>query len=364
MKIDVELPGRMYSVRIGPHLFRDDFARIEGVFRGRSRLFVVTDENVLAVCWPVVAPRLEAAGPAVERFVLRGGEGDKSLEETARCWEAMARSGCDRDSAVVALGGGVVGDFAGFVASTWMRGIDIVQVPTTLLAMVDSALGGKTAINIPGGKNMVGTFHQPAAVAVDLSFLSTLPEAVFRDGLAEVVKYAVIGGGDLPSMLRDRADGILERDPVVLGEVVGRCCRLKAEIVAADERDEGRRTVLNFGHTIGHAIEAAGGFSRYTHGAAVAIGMRGAFRISRRLGLTGEAEERRFEELLRVFRLPRSWALDGVSPADLWRIMDRDKKGRGGRLNYVLTKGFGSVIIRDAKPEKRLILKVLDDLRE
>jgi len=260
--------------------------------------------------------------------------------------------------------GGVVGDFAGFVASTWMRGIDVVQVPTTLLAMVDSALGGKTALNGPGGKNRIGTFHQPAAVATDLSFLSTLPEASFRDGLAEVVKYAVIEGAGFVECLGERAGAILGREPAALAEIVARCCRMKAALVAEDERDEGRRTVLNLGHTIGHALEAAGRYARYTHGAAVAIGLCGAFRVSTRLGLAAEAEERRLRDLLRVFGLPRSWHLDGVTPEALWRIMERDKKSRRGRLNYVLTKGFGSVILRDAGPERALILTVLAELRE
>ena len=364
LKVEVDLPSRAYSIIISRDLFRDGARELEDLLGDSPRALVLTDRNVSRLWYPLVERRLREMGPEVSRFVIPGREADKTIETVTRCYEAMGRSGFDRDSAVVALGGGVVGDIAGFVASTYMRGIRLVQVPTTLLAMVDSSIGGKNGVNFPWGKNMVGTFYQPSIVLIDPVFLESLPEEVFRDGVAEIIKYGVIGGGDLVSIVEGRMRSSPSGEDDCLEEVVSRCCRIKADLVVRDEFDRGVRALLNFGHTIGHALEAAGSYARYSHGQALSIGMRGAFRISRHLGLAARDEERRLEDLLDRFGLPLTWNIAGTTCDDVWQYLERDKKARGGRLDFVLTKGFGSVIIRDISADKGLILKVLDELRE
>ncbi len=364
LKIDVSLPAKPYSIFIGNNMFPKLPEEMVDQLRSGTGILVFTDRNVLKHCYPVVDQGLKGMGIRVEEFVIPGGENDKALDTLSRCYEKMALTGFDRDSTILALGGGVVGDLAGFAASTYMRGIRLIHIPTTLLAMVDSAIGGKNAINFPWGKNMVGTFYQPSSVLVDLAFLDSLPVEVYRDGLAEIIKYSVIEGHELLSIVRDRVNSILERDVDSLAEIVARCCRIKAEIVARDEFDRAVRTTLNFGHTIGHALEAAGSYSSYSHGQALSIGMRGAFRISSHFGLVSGDEERLLEDTLERFGLPLTWNIEGVGTEEIWRYLVRDKKARGDRLDFVLTKGFGTVIIRDIKGDKGLILKVLDELQE
>jgi 3-dehydroquinate synthase len=364
LKIDVSLPAKPYSIFIGNNLFTNLPEEMVGQLRSGTGILVFTDRNVLKHCYPVVDQGLKGMGIRVEEFVIPGGENDKTLDTLSRCYEQMALTGFDRDSTILALGGGVVGDLAGFAASTYMRGIRLIHIPTTLLAMVDSAIGGKNAINFPWGKNMVGTFYQPSSILVDLAFLDSLPEEAYRDGLAEIVKYSVIEGHELLSIVRDRVNSILERDVDSLADIVARCCGIKAEIVARDEFDRTVRTTLNFGHTIGHALEAAGSYSSYSHGQALSIGMRGAFRISSHYGLVSRDEERLLEDILERFGLPLTWNIEGVGTEEIWRYLVRDKKARGDRLDFVLTKGFGTVIIRDIKGDKGLILKVLDELQE
>lgn len=364
MKIDVSLPTKPYSIFIEKNLFPDLPEGVEDQLGRSSGVLLFMDRNVSKHCSPVVDQRMKEMGVRVEKFVIPGGETDKTMETVSRCYEMMSASGFDRDTTILALGGGVVGDLAGFVASTYMRGIRLIHVPTSLLAMVDSAIGGKNAVNFPWGKNMVGTFYQPSFVLVDLSFLGSLPVDAYRDGMAEIIKYSVIDGHDLLSMIRDRAKSIQDRDVDCLKDIVVRCCGIKADIVARDEFDQTIRTTLNFGHTIGHALEAAGSYSGYSHGQAISIGMRGAFRISSHFGLVSQDEERLLEDTLERFGLPLTWSIEGVGTEDIWRYLVRDKKARRDRLDFVLTKGFGSVIIRDVKGDKGLILKVLDELRE
>ncbi len=364
MKIDVNLSANPYSIYIGRDLFKGNAACLSDHMDRGSKALIVTDRKVLEACCTVIGSSLEQLGVEAIEYVIQGQERAKAIETLSRCYELMYRSGLDRDSAVIALGGGVVGDLAGYIASTYMRGIKLINIPTTLLSMVDSSIGGKNGINFPWGKNVVGTFYQPSIVLVDLTFLDSLPRRVFLDGMAEVIKYSVLDGHDFLATLIERREEIVGMDNDYLRDIVSRCCEIKARTVAEDEHEEGIRMTLNFGHTIGHAIEVAGSYTRYTHGQALSIGMRGAFLMSSNLGLIEQDEVSLLEKVLNSYELPLTWDIEGVKPQNLWRLMERDKKARGDRLGFVLTRGFGSVIIRDIKAEKGLILKVLDELQE
>jgi 3-dehydroquinate synthase len=300
---------------------------------------------------PLVVSSLREAGHEVSLVTVPPGEESKSLDQTARLCRELVRAGLDRGSAILALGGGVVGDLAGFVAATLFRGIAFVNLPTTLLAQVDSSVGGKTAVNLPEGKNLVGTFYQPRLVVADVLTLRTLPEREFRSGLAEVVKHAMIGDAELFRRLEEDADRILERDPATLESVIVRNCAIKARVVEQDERESGLRVVLNFGHTVGHAVEAALGYGAVTHGEAVAYGMLVAAALSVRRGLCARAEAARLEALLRRFDLVPALR---PSPELLEQYILRDKKMRDGVLQFVLTPGVGSATLAPISDRKDL----------
>jgi len=285
---------------------------------------------------------LSGAGHDVSLLTVPSGEGSKSLAHAERLWRDLAGAGLDRSSAVLALGGGVVGDLAGFVAATLYRGIRFVTLPTTLLAQVDSSVGGKTGINLPEGKNLVGIFHQPCLVAADVLTLQTLPEREFRSGLAEVVKHAMIADAELFALLEGEAGRILARDPDLLQTIVATNCAIKARVVERDEREAGVRAVLNFGHTVGHAVEATLGYGVVTHGEAVAYGMLVAAALSVRRGLCPRADAARLAALLGRFALVPAAP---PSPELLENYMVRDKKTRDGVLQFVLTPGVGNVTV-------------------
>jgi len=334
--VDVELGERRYPIWIGAGLL-DDAALWRASLRGRHVL-VVTDAHVAPLYLERVREGLAAFSHAA--IVLPAGEEAKSLDTTARVLDALAAMGASRDCTVVALGGGVVGDLAGFAAATWMRGVDFVQMPTTLLAMVDSSVGGKTGVNLPAGKNLVGAFHQPRAVIADTATLATLPPREYRAGLAEVVKYGAIGDAAFFAWLEAHVDALNAHDPAALAEAIAVSCRHKAGVVARDERETGERALLNFGHTFGHAIEAASGYGSVLHGEAVAIGMVLAARASERLGRAPAADTDRLDTLLRKLGLPTT--LPAGSDADaLLARMRLDKKNVSGRLRLVLWRGIG-----------------------
>ena len=279
---------------------------------------------------------------------MPAGEAAKTLAQAGRLYDAMLAMGLDRGSAVVALGGGVITDLGGFVAATYMRGLPWVAVATTLLAQVDASVGGKTAVDHPECKNLIGAFHQPEAVLADVAMLATLPEEDFRTGLAEVVKHAVIRDARLFALLELQADRILARDPEVLEQIVARNVRIKAEVVMADERESGLRRILNYGHTVGHAIESLAmqspgksGGPPMTHGRAVALGMIAEARIAERKGLVGRAVVERQRRLLERFGLPVSAA--GLDLERCLEIMRHDKKAEAGRLVFVLPESIGAV---------------------
>ncbi|MET0232180.1 MAG: 3-dehydroquinate synthase [Rhodanobacteraceae bacterium] len=333
--IEVALGERSYLIRIGSGLL-DDASEWRDSLRGRHVL-VVTDSQVA----PLFLDRVRAglASHVHDAIVVPAGESTKTLANAERIFAALAKLGASRDGAIVALGGGVIGDLAGFAAACWMRGIDFVQMPTTLLAMVDSSVGGKTGVNVDAGKNLVGAFHQPRAVFADIATLATLPPREFAAGLAEVVKYGAIGDESFFAWLEVNADALLAHEPDALAEAIAFSCACKAGVVARDERETGERALLNFGHTFGHALEAERGYGGMLHGEAVAIGMVVAATLSARLGLATAEDAGRLAGLLSRFGLPTT--PPAIDPDALLARMRLDKKNLGGRIRLVLWRGIG-----------------------
>ncbi|HJP99736.1 MAG TPA: 3-dehydroquinate synthase [Rhodanobacteraceae bacterium] len=353
--VDVDLPGCRYPIRIGNGLLADGTPWRSAV-RGVHAL-VVSDEHVA----PLYAQRLRDAlvcAPGkpveVETLVLPAGEAHKNLAAVAKVLDALAQLGATRDTCVLALGGGVVGDIAGFAAACWMRGIDFLQFPTTLLAMVDSSVGGKTGVDHPAGKNLIGAFHQPRAVIADLDTLSTLPDRELRAGLAEAMKTACVGDAGFFAWLEAHADALLARDAAALGHVIATCCRFKAGVVARDEREAGERALLNFGHTFGHALEAEAGYGALLHGEAVAVGMMLAARLSARLGMAHSADTQRLHALLQRTRLPTT-PPPGISADALLARMRLDKKNRAGSLRLILWRGIGRAEIAEGVQDPEVL---------
>ncbi|MEX0586638.1 MAG: 3-dehydroquinate synthase, partial [Pirellulales bacterium] len=339
--LEVTLSERGYPVVIGGGVL----ARAMEFIAPRvsaSHAIVITDANVERPHAIAVGESLGRADLDVDLVVLEPGEQTKSMESSVWLWQRLLDLGADRKTLVVAVGGGVIGDLAGFVAATFARGLRLVQVPTTLLAQVDSSVGGKVGINLPSAKNMVGAFWQPVLVLCDLQALATLGEREYRSGLAEVVKYGVILDADFFAYLESNVAGLLSRDGLVLAHVVERCCRLKADVVQADEREEtGLRAVLNYGHTFAHALETVTGYGSLLHGEAVAIGMVCASRLAERIGRIDSQVTRRQQDLLTKLGLPTS--LPEVDREQLVAAMGRDKKVAHGRLRFVLPTRLGHV---------------------
>ncbi|MBX9399804.1 3-dehydroquinate synthase [Lysobacter sp. BMK333-48F3] len=346
----VEVGGEAaYAIEIGPGLL-DDGARLSRPLRGRHAL-IVSDGNVAPLYLERVEGSLRAARPelALGRFVIPPGEHEKTLARFSQCLDALAALGATRDACVIALGGGVVGDLAGFASACWMRGIDCVQVPTTLLAMVDSSVGGKTAVDLPSGKNLVGAFHPPRAVIADTAALRSLPDRELRAGLAEVVKYGAIFDATFLDWLEAHADALLARNDEALAEAIARSCRYKAEVVARDPFERGDRAMLNFGHTFGHAIETEQGYAGTTgdglnHGEAVAVGMVLAARLSSALGRAPAADAERLQRLLERFGLPTAIP-PGLDPQALLTRMRLDKKADAAGLRFILWDKAGAARI-------------------
>ena len=338
-RVDVRLPGREYPILIGPGLLSD--AEVVGRAVTARDVLVVTSETV----GPLYLDRARAglAGRRVHALALPDGEAHKTLGTVSRIFDAMVDARLNRDACIASLGGGVVGDMAGFAAACYQRGVDLVQMPTTLLAQVDASIGGKTGVNHPAGKNMIGAFHQPVAVIADTATLATLSQREFRSGLAEVVKHALIADTAFLDWLDTNLDRLLAQDPDSLVHAVRRSCEIKAQIVAADEREHGRRTELNFGHTFGHAIETATAYSGWLHGEAVSVGMVMAASLSQRLGWLAAADVGRVRDLLRRAGLPVS--APGIDAGEALALMGMDKKVLKGRMRLVLLKGLGQAVV-------------------
>jgi 3-dehydroquinate synthase len=351
-KVAVGLGERAYDIVIGDGLLDRAGAHLKPLL-ARPRAFVVTDENVAAAQGARLGLALDEAGISSERIVLRPGEATKSFAELQALVERLIALGVERSDLIVAFGGGVIGDMAGFAAAIVKRGCRYAQLPTTLLAQADSAIGGKTAINSVYGKNLVGAFHQPAIVLSDIAALKTLPDREMRAGFAEVLKYGALGDPAFFVWLEENAPAVLSGEAAAVAHAVKRSCEMKAAIVAEDEREQGRRALLNLGHTFAHALESAAGHSdKLLHGEAVAAGMALAFDYSAARGLCGPADARRVKALLQRASLPTSLAevpaARGLSGRDLAALMQSDKKARGAALTLILAKGIGAAFIERA----------------
>lgn len=348
--VKVLLGNRSYGIKIGEGLLARLGDDCTGLKLG-DRCAVITDTNVGKRFAKPAFDSLVKAGFTPSLVVVPAGETAKSLKSVHACYDQLAAHRLERKSFIVALGGGVVGDMAGFVAATYLRGVPFVQVPTTLLAQVDSSVGGKVGVNLKAGKNLVGAFHQPRFVLCDLDTLKTLPEREFRAGLAEVVKYGVIYDADLFRAIERDGDKLLARNAQALTAVIARCCEIKADVVSQDETENGLRQILNFGHTIGHAIEAVSGYGKYLHGEAIAIGQTLAARLSVKLLGLPERDAIRIGNLLAGLGLPNRIHLTRRQIERLFAAMRLDKKVSGGEVKFVLAKRIGKVVWGQRVPE-------------
>ena len=354
----VALAERSYDIVVGPGLIETAGAAMLPVLRRRQTV-IVTDEQVARYHLPALRRSLDEHGIANHAIVLPPGEGTKDLAHFGQLIDGVLAIGIERGTMLVALGGGVVGDIAGFAAATLLRGIDFVQIPTTLLAQVDSSVGGKTAINTAAGKNLVGAFYQPRLVLADTASLATLPRREVRAGYGEVVKYGLIRDAQFFEWLETEGRAVCDLEPAALTRAVMVSCRMKAEIVAADERETGDdRALLNFGHTFGHALEAETGFGeRLLHGEAVALGMVLAFDFAVRLGLATGQEAHRVRRHLAASGLPTTLAEIGLSGDAADRLlahMGKDKKVRDGAITLILPRGIGDCFVMRDAPRDRL----------
>ena len=340
--VKVALGPRSYAIQIDRGLLAGLGEQCAQLGLGR-RCAVITDSNVAPKYGGAAQRSLGQAGFEPVLIRVPAGETAKSLKTVQSCYDQLAEHRLERKSFIVALGGGVVGDLAGFVAATYLRGLAFIQVPTTLLAQVDSSVGGKVGVNLRAGKNLVGAFHQPRLVSCDLGTLSTLPIREFRAGLAEVIKYGIVYDRALFTRLERDLPELMDRHSAILAAVIARCCEIKAEVVRQDETETGLRAILNFGHTIGHALEAISHYGKYLHGEAIAIGQVAAARISRELLGLPEDEARRIEILFQRAGLTTRLKLSSAQQARLLAAMKLDKKVSAGEVTFVLAKHIGQV---------------------
>jgi 3-dehydroquinate synthase len=340
--VKVPLGNRSYVIQVGNHLLATLGNGCQKLKLG-SRCAVITDSNVVKHHGAPALKVLKAAGFDPVLITVPAGEKSKCMAMVEQCHDQLAAHRLERKSFIVALGGGVVGDLAGFVAATYLRGIPFVQAPTTLLAQVDSSVGGKTGVNLKAGKNLVGAFYQPRLVLCDLDTLKTLPEREYVSGLAEVVKYGIIYDAKLFSQIEKNAQPLLKRDSRTLTEIVARCCQIKADVVGQDETESGLRAILNFGHTIGHGIENSSGYGTYLHGEAISLGQAAAARLSRDLFGLPAGDVERIEKLFVQFGLPVKIKLSAVNRRKIYTAMKLDKKVSGGEIKFVLASKIGRV---------------------
>jgi 3-dehydroquinate synthase len=340
--VNVSLGKRSYNIFIGKGLIGQLGSECVKLKVG-SRCAIISDRNVAPHYAKAVQSSLARAGFDSILITVPPGETAKSLKSVEFCYDRLAKHRLERKSFIVALGGGVVGDLAGFVAATYLRGIPFVQVPTTLLAQVDSSVGGKVGVNLKAGKNLVGAFYQPRLVLCDLDTLRSLPGREYRAGLAEVIKYGIIYDASLFRRLERDLPKLLKRNPKTLANVVARCCRIKADVVSQDETESGLRAILNFGHTIGHALEAISGYGKYLHGEAISIGQVAAARLSAVQSGLPESDAARITTIFQRAGLPTRVRLNSQQIKKLSAAMKLDKKVSGGEIKFVLAKKIGKV---------------------
>ncbi len=320
---------------------------------------IISDEVVFSIYGERVKKTLERAGFGVNCCVVPPSEASKNIAQAVKIYDFLIEHRVERNDVIVALGGGMIGDLAGFVAATFLRGIPWLQVPTSLMAMVDASIGGKVAINHPQGKNLIGAFYQPSLVLADIQTLITLPQRELTSGWAEVIKHGLILDADFFKLMEDNADKLIKLTPDITSEVIARSARLKAGVVMEDEKETGKRIILNYGHTVAHGLEATTRYERFLHGEAVAIGMMGEAKLSQRLGLLSQDAVERQETLLKRFNLPTYCS--GVALADVLAAMELDKKVRGKEIQWVLLEDIGMVVIRSDVPQKE-VLNVLQEV--
>jgi 3-dehydroquinate synthase len=340
--VKVPLQERSYPILIGENLLTRLGSECSQLSLG-SQCAVISDHNVAPLYAKATLKSLQRSGFNPVLMTVPAGETAKSLKSVQLCYDQLAKHRLERKSFIVALGGGVVGDLAGFVAATYLRGIPFVQVPTTLLAQVDSSVGGKTGVNLKAGKNLVGAFYQPKIVLCDLATLDTLPPREFRAGFAEVIKYGIIYDLALFQRLERDLDKLVKLDSETLSEVIARCCEIKAEVVGQDETESGLRAILNFGHTIGHAIEAISGYGKYLHGEAISIGQVAAAKLSVKLTGLSAKDADRIEKLFQRAGLPNKIKLNPAQMTKLFAAMKLDKKVSAGEIKFVLAERIGNV---------------------
>lgn len=358
-KIPVSLGPCSYEIVIGHEILAELGKALRELELG-SKQMIVTSETVWNLYGKIVRDSLEASGFDVSVTLVSDDEEAKSFQTLATIFDRLLESEFERSSGIIALGGGVVGDVSGFAAATFMRGIRFVQVPTTLLAQVDSSIGGKTGVNHSKAKNLIGAFHQPSLVWADTSTLSTLPEREIRSGLAEIIKYSVIADAALFKLLSESVDSFssISRDALI--EIVSRSCSIKARIVEEDEKEHGVRSILNYGHSIGHALETLTGYAHYTHGEAIAIGMMAAARISLEIGATDQDMVQSQEGIIKRAGLPTAIS-QPIGSIEIVRQLRKDKKRIDERIRWVLPRRLGEVFLTEDVPSE-VVLEVLDDM--
>lgn len=354
-RLCINLGERSYDILIGSGLRKRVGEFLKKILKP-SRVVIITHPSINELYGEEVAESLKDQGWATHIIEVPEGESSKNLNQTEKLYDQLLEMKCDRKSALIALGGGVIGDLVGFVAATYQRGVPFIQIPTTLLSQVDSSVGGKTAVNHPKGKNMIGSFYQPQFVIADLETLRTLPANEFRAGLAEIVKYGVISDAKLFEFLEINFKKILKLDHECLAHVIETSCAIKARVVEKDERESHYRMILNFGHTLGHAIESLTGYSRFIHGEAVAIGMVHAAKLSHSMGKCSGEVPWKLEGLLKNMGLPVE--MPELNSSAVIESLYHDKKTMDQKIKFILVKKFGSVEIVNRMPEEE-ILKIL-----
>lgn len=356
--VNINLGNCSYTIHID-HYGLDNLGTILQQLNLSGKVLIISDEHVGHIYGQRVCSMLAAAGFEADLFLVKPGEEIKSLDVANTIFTKAITMGLDRRSPIIALGGGVVGDLTGFIAATYLRGIPFIQVPTSLLAQVDSSVGGKVAVNHALGKNLIGAFYQPKVVMIDLNTLATLPMRELSTGLAEVIKYGLIADRNFFTYLQDHCSQILNRDSDALRYIIKRSCEIKASVVEQDERESSLRMILNFGHTIGHAIEANAGYGKYNHGEAVAIGMIGAALISYYLNLCSRDLVEAVRHIVSSYQLPLK--ASDCSAQEMMNLLTRDKKTIGGKTHWVLLNSIGETMIRNDVPDE-IVYKVLTEL--